>query len=468
MISTQPGGTKTNEEGTITVPPPADGTGVIRPEALDFLNGDKLQGSFLSIDPKRGVRWRHPSMKQPIDINLASLSKVKLERARPTNSNVKPSCTVRLINRDELQGELVSLDTGHLTLVTWYAGTLVIPRPMIDVIVPGQGKGTSVYEGPTTLEGWTMRGGGVRRGVNAAGPWRYSNGAFLCATSGSIGRDFRLPPMVNVEFEITWRRYIQFAVSIFTDNLESYGGNCYMFQFNNLSVYVQRMSRNGDSSSFGQAEIPGFSQKSKARISIRANKEQKTLYLLVDGVLVKQWTDTADFSPGSGLLFFQQGQTYAKLSDIRISEWDGKLEDPTAAAAVAQANEDLVKLANADKITGTLKTIKDGKMSFDTSFAALDVPMDRVTQIELAGKAGKNPQPAPGEIRAVFAEGGSVTLQIERWDDRQVVASSPSFGKVKFAPLAFSAIQFNLDKRKAEPETNEPDDLGAGDPLMAE
>ena len=467
VILNQPVEARTNQAEGITVPAPADGTGAIRPETIDFLNGDKLQGSFLSIDPKRGVRWRHPAMKQPIDINLASLAKVKLERPRSTNAHAKQSCRIRLVNQDELQGEMVSFDTEHLTLATWYAGTLVIPRQLVDVIVPGQGQGTSIFEGPTTLDGWTMRGGGARRGVNAAGPWRYANGAFTSTASGSIGRNFQLPPLVKVDFEVSWRRYMQFALSIFTDNLESYGGNGYMFQFNNLSVYLQRMSRNGDASSFGQTELPGFSQKSKARFSIRANKEQKTLFLLVDGALVKQWTDTAAFSPGSGVLFFQQGQSYVKISDIRISEWDGKFENPAAAAA-AQAKEDVVTLVNADKVTGTLKAIKAGKMSLETSFATLDVPMERVTQIELAGTPGDNPKPAPGEIRAVFAEGGSVTLQIERWDDRQVVASSPSFGKAKFAPLAFSAIQFNLDKRKAEAEPNETDELGAGEALFTE
>ena len=474
VISTQPTETKTNDTSGIVVPPPEDGTEPGRLEVLEFLNGDKLHGSFVSLDAKRGVLWRHPAMKQPLEINLAGLAKVKMDRTRATNATAaagarreaKLRCSVRLTNHDELQGELLSLDAERLTFGTWYAGTLNIPRKLIDSIVPGQGPGTSVYEGPTGLEGWTMRSGGMRRGPNGTGPWRFSNGAFVCTTSGSIGREFKLPAMANVEFDLNWRRYLQFAVSVFTDNLESYGGNAYMFQFNNVSAYVQRMSRNGDSSSFGQAELPGFNLKTKAHFSIRANKEQKTLFLLVDGVLVKQWTDTADFSPGNGLLFLQQGQSFIKISDLRISEWDGKLEASGAPAAPAKV--DSVRLANTDKITGTLQAIRDGKLSFKTSFATLDVPMERVTEIDFSDEGVEKLKPAPGAVRAQFAEGGSVTVQIEHWDDRQVAAASPSFGKAKFAPLAFSILHFNLDQQKTESEASETDEAGAGDALIVE
>ena len=476
VVSNSPSETAaTNSAGTMASPP-ADGRGPGRLEVLEFLNGDKLHGSFVSVDTQRGVVWRHPFMKQPLAITLASLAKVKLDRPgtphSDTNATVRAGgegrarCNVRLFNRDELQGDLLALDAERLTFATWYAGTLNIPRQLISSILPGLAQGTTVFEGPTGLEGWTIRGGGMRRGLNAASPWRFTSGAFICTSSGSIGREFNLPPMANVEFDLNWRRYLQFAVSVFTDNLESYGGNAYMFQFNNVSAYVQRMSRNGDSSSFGQAELPGFNQKTKAHFSIRANKEQKTLYLLVDGVLVKQWTDTAEFSPGNGLLFFQQGQSFVKISDLRISEWDGKFEAPGAPAL--KAKQDSVRLANTDQITGTLQSIRDGKMSFKTSFATLDVPMDRVAHIEFSRPAAENSPPAPGLVRAQFAGGGSVTFQIERWDGQQVTVSSPSFGQAKFAATAFATLQFNLDQQKTESETNEPDDAGGSDALIME
>jgi hypothetical protein len=461
---------KTNDKEGV-VPPPGGEKETSRSDLLEFLNGDVLHGTFLSVDPKGGTRWQHAAIKQVVEINPGSISKIRLDRPKSTNATPRQICSVRLTNNDELLGELISLDDESLNLETWYAGSLNIPRKMIGYIAPGQAKLASIYEGPGGLEGWTVKGGGgggrigMVRGGGGGNSWKYANGAFFSAGNGTIGRDLKLPPLSNIEFDLSWRGYLQLAVSIYSDTLESYGGNSYMMQFNYSSVYMQRMTRNGESSSFGQVEIPAFNQKAKARVSLRSNKETKTISLLIDGAMVKQWTDRGEFASGGGLVFFQQGQGFAKISNLRVSEWDGKFEDQSAASA--KSKEDLVKLANNDKISGALKTIKDGKMSFNTAFATLDVPIERVAQIELSGEKSDKVGQKAGDVRAVFVDRGTVTFQLERWDDQQVVGNSPNFGKVKFLPTAFTMIQFNLDKVKTpEGDAGDAGDLGPSDPIL--
>jgi hypothetical protein len=469
IINQSATGKSNDKEGV--VPPPGGERESSRSDLLEFLNGDVLHGTFLSVDAKGGTRWQHTAIKQVVEINLGSISKIRLDRPKSTNATPRQICSVRLTNNDELLGELISLDDESLNLETWYAGSLSIPRKMIGYIAPGQAKLASIYEGPGGLEGWTVKGGGgagrigIVRGGGAGNSWKYANGAFFSAGNGTIGRDFKLPPLSNIEFDLSWRGYLQLAISIYSDTLESYGGNSYMMQFNYSSVYMQRMTRNGESSSFGQVEIPAFNQKAKARVSLRSNKETKTISLLIDGAIVKQWTDRGEFASGGGLVFFQQGQGFAKISNLRISEWDGKFEDQSAASA--KSKEDLVKLANNDKISGALKTIKDGKMSFNTAFATLDVPIERVAQIELSGEKSDKVGQKAGDVRAVFVDRGTVTFQLERWDDQQVVGNSPNFGKVKFLPTAFTMIQFNLDKAKTpEGDAGDAGDLGPSDPIL--
>jgi len=441
--------------GNIAVPKPTTGSetedsgssSATSSDAVQFLNGDTLHGVLQSIDAQTGVRWQHPEVKQMIEFLPANIAKIKLQKKKSSAQKPPQTCAVRLTNRDELLGNLVSLDAEKLNLDTWYAGKVAIQRKMVQSITPMQGGFSSLYEGPTGLEGWTS-------GKNNQAGWKYENSAFITARPNSlIGRDFKLPAMSSVEFEMAWRGQLQFIVCIYTDSFDNYyASNSYILNIQSGYVYMQRVMKNGGQTQLGQAQIPSLNQKSKARISIYSNKEKGSISLLVDSALVQQWKDPAGFAgQGGGVLFVTQGQSYMKLTNIRVSEWDGKFEDQTG--ATTKTKEDVVKLVNNDKVSGALQTIRDGKISFQTSYATVDIPMERVASIEMAGEKAEQAKRVAGEVRASFAERGNVTLLLERWDNKQVIGSSQNFGKLQFAPEAFQAIQFNLDKEKPATET---------------
>ena len=70
-------------------------------------------------------------------------------------------------------------------------------------------------------------------------------------------------------------------------------------------------------------------------------------------------------------------------------------------------------------------------------------------------------------VGLVAPDRGTVTFQLERWDDQQVVGTSPNFGKVKFLPTAFTMIQFNLDKAKTvDSDAGEAGDTGPSDLIL--
>jgi hypothetical protein len=441
-----------------------------RLDTLEFLNGDALQGAFQSIETGRGLRWRHPAIKQPIEVSLGSLARVKLQRAEPAPAPPPAArlCSVRLANRDDLLGELVALDGDKLQLATWFAGTLSIPRAMLAGITTGQTNLTAIYEGPNGLEGWTVSraGAGFRRGGVQDGPgaWRYTHGAFVSAGTGGIGREFKAGPLVNIEFDLAWRGYLQLALNLFSDTLEMYGGNAYLMQLSQGSLFLQRFSRVGDFGAFGSIEVPALATKNKARVSLRANRDLKTLALVVDGALVKQWTDRSDFPPGGHVVFNQLGQGYARVSNIRVSAWDGKFDD--LGGAPVRAREDLVRLANQDKVAGTVKAIRDGKLNLATAYATLDVPLERVVAIEFGSESAAPPAPGAGDVRLLFADRGALTLQLERWTPQEVMGRSPAYGPLKLDPAAFSVLQFNLDKPRAG-EADSADALEEGpDPRL--
>ena len=470
-----------------------------RPETLTLLSGDNFRGNFLTFDAKSGLHWKHPAIKEPLVVDAESLSLIRVERPKAKAANQRHTFAVKFINDDELLGEVLEMDAEKLLLKTWYAGTLTIPRKAVRLITPGQSSVTAVYEGPTGMEGWStgnrntvgraipfgaingvaegavqILGGnvivnGVPVAANPVAPgvavpgvaspsgWQFNNDGFVSSTSGAtIGRKVDFPKLANIEFDLAWRGYPNIAIHLFTDKLEQYQGNAYVLNLNQSNAYLYRMSPETGQTRLGNAASRMQGPKTSAQVSLRVNKEQKTFAVLVDGVLVGQWNDRDAFAgKGNGLMFISQGSGGLKVSGIRVCEWDGRLPLANAAASAAKLTEDYARLANNDGISGVFKGIKDGKAAFSTSFApSLEIPLDRVGQIELA--APEKPALAPGFVRAAFKGRGLLTFKLESWTDQEVKVSSPNFGSATFTPDIFSLLEFNLDK----PRTSVNDPLG--------
>ncbi len=474
-----------------------------RLETLTMLGGDNFRGNFISFDGNSGLRWQHPAIKQPMEIDSGSLSLIRLERPRSKGTTQRHTFAVKLINDDELLGEVLEMDTEKLLFKTWYAGTLTIPRKSVRSITPGQSSTTAIYEGPTGMEGWTAGnrstvGRGLPLGVNqqieiqrgvqldgaalgavqilggnvivngvpmvrpaqtvTAGGWQFSNDAFVSSIGGgaTIGRDVNFPKLANIEFDMAWRGYLNCAVHLYTDKLDQTPSNAYVLNITQSSVYLNRMSPETGQTRIGNATLRLTAPKTSAQISIRVNKEQKTFAVLIDGVLAGQWNDRDAFGgKGNGLMYLSQGSGAMKISGIRVCEWDGRLPLANTSTTPAKLSEDFARLGNNDSLSGAFKGIKDGKASFSTSFAPnLEIPLDRVGHIELL--TPEKPAPLPGSVRATFRGRGLLTFKLESWSEKEVKVSSPNFGNATFTPEVFSQLEFNLDK----PRTTNNDSLG--------
>ena len=104
-------------------------------------------------------------------------------------------------------------------------------------------------------------------------------------------------------------------------------------------------------------------------------------------------------------------------------------------------------MENQDKVSGKLKSIEDGKALFTSSYADLTVPLDRIEEINMSSEGADQAKRNAGDIRAFFADRGSITMQLESWDSKQATATSPNFGKATFSSDAFLRLQFNLNRQ---------------------
>lgn len=420
-------------------------------DTLFFRNGDLLYGALQGILPNKAVAWRHPDAQGQIDFITQSISEIQLgTRARHT-FHAANSCRVHLTNHDELEGNLQQFDSEKIVLESWYAGTIEIPRKRIQYLMPKPTQFPPSFEGIAGLDGWTM-GRGAGPAPTTTGEWRYKNGAFYAVQAASVARDVKLPEVASIQFDLAWKGMLYVAIALYTDYLhpvsltaketEPNFGGFYSLQLNNYTANLLPVTKHDPIRYLGQIAVPGFSQKNQVHLEIRVNKQKRSIALMADGVLLKQWIDTEGFvGQGTGMRFVHQGQGAIKLNNLRISEWDGQFEERPSNPP--DSKFDLAKLQNGDRVIGVVQSIRDSKMVFTpTEGPALDVPINRVKLVELAGMRSEFPRNDQSNVRASFRGGGSVTFQLEKWDDQQVIGNSPNFGKAVFNPAAFERIQF--------------------------
>ena len=138
-----------------------------------------------------------------------------------------------------------------------------------------------------------------------------------------------------------------------------------------------------------------------------------------------------------------QGQGAVKLTNIKVTEWDGTFEDP--AMVTPNKTQDMARLKNGDRLIGSVKSIRDGKLSIEGAGTVLDVPVTRVKQVELASAQPSGAKSNEQTVRAYFTSGaGSLRFNLVKWTIVELSATSENFGTASFKPAAFSRIVFDL------------------------
>lgn len=425
-------------------------------DVLYFLNGDRLRGTLLDATPADfGLKWRNAEVDGPMAISLRQLDRVKLGRRAESDSKT-PVSLVRLSNDDSLSGEIVSLQGDALVLKTTYAGNVTLKRSMLSQICPGKEVAGVIYEGPEDMTGWITGDGGT------AG-WTVKEGQLIGVGSSSVGRDLPdLPDSAEIQFTVASDGpYLQLNVAFCSDNLRGISGNTYYFQFSGSSGYLYRYSNNSGSRNLGQ----GFQLEGrrgmpmrKADMRILVNRQKKTIALVINGSLVRQWTDPEGFpGSGKGLLFAPSGNR-CRIGAIRVAAWDGRI---VQAGDVADSGSpaDSVVLANGDKISGKLIAIQGKAAKLETSYAPLEIPLERISEIALGREGRERARRNKNDIQCKFAGGGTLTLDFVSLEKGQLAGKSENFGEIKLSLSAFEGIKFNPWTRPVE--SKDPADPGS-------
>lgn len=429
-------------------PPDTDPAGDFTREKTDvlvFMNRDRLHGMLEAVDPPGGgLRWKHAGASNAIAFALSGLSHVKLA-ARPAEGQVTHKALVHLTNGDLLAGDIEELNGTNLVLNTWYAGRVCVRRNMLAAIEPSVATSSVVYEGPGDIAGWLFPA------VNAGRKsWSLRNGALSAIDPVPIGRNIEnLPDQADIEFEADWRGQPYFFVSVFSDNLRQYSGNCYVLRITGPSVYLYRYDQNAGSQNMGNVSIAQFVNdgNQRARFNILVDRKTARLMLTINGRLVQQWTDAGGFAgKGNGLVFQPQNAGELRISRIRVSKWDGRT--PKEPQAAEKGDQDLMRFANADKVSGTLQQIVQGKASFVTSYATLDVPLERIDRVDFSEGKVERARRNAGDVLAHFNGRGRVTLRLARLGDGRLEGDSENVGTLALPLAACRLLELNIYEEK--------------------
>jgi hypothetical protein len=231
-----------------------------------------------------------------------------------------------------------------------------------------------------------------------------------------------------------------------------YSSSAYLVYLGTGSISIQRVQAGAGAVMLGQTQIPDMFRRNKMHFEIRCNKEDATISLFADGKFIQRWKDPNQggfVAKGGGIVFFSQVEARSlRLSNIRVTEWDGRFEPESMTNTPPDL--DVVFLANRDKVFGKVLALEETKATVETKQTKLDIPLERVTQIRFA-KADSETNTLPHEVRASFPGGESVVFKLDQWDASAVKGTSRTFGALTFDPKNIRQMKFNLNRAPADP-----------------
>ena len=448
-------------------------------EAVYMLNGDIISGKFVEFNHENGLKWVAANIRPALHIDPAGIDRVTFEgqpQAKALQSRI-------LLNSgSELAGQLEFADTDKVVINSWYAGRLEFKRTTIKAIIPASGSsGRITFSGPTASSGWIFSTankaegrigilpvprivpGGVPKKKAANGKFQFNGNSLNSTGSGAMaGRKVEFPDKSITEFDLDWTGssprvsgYFTLNVNFFSNNLKS-SKNSHSYGLR-LSQTGANLSRHGMqdgepvSDRLGQnARVNLTGIGSRARFSFRADRKKRTFVLLINGQKVANWKDKEKFAgKGEGLVFSTRSSSPLKISNIRISEWDGSL--PASYETVPGVNkQDFVRLSNNDTITGSVVGIRENQIKIKTSFAEVNVPLTRISIVQFASKDAPVKEKLPkGTVTAKLKSHGSLNFKLNSWQGGKLEVESPDFGSATIDGSIIESITFNPNKKRA-------------------
>jgi len=272
-----------------------------------------------------------------------------------------------------------------------------------------------------------------------AGPsWIFRNGAFYSVSTGTLGRECNLPAKARVEFDLAWKGQPYFRFQFYTRSVEHFDFSDGWQFYSSASGLLYPMRRSGGAVT--SARVPQMVNKNSVRLTFLLDTDKESVTVLADGEKVQDWRGLGRPGNGTGIVFYNFNvNARLRVSNIRISPWDGAAGE---APAEAEAQEATVKFVNQDRASGAIQEIQQNRLVLQAAGGRLEIPITRVATIALPTPAAATTTNS-GSVQLSLHRNERLTLALERWEGEVITATSPVFGQLRLQPAAVRSLRFN-------------------------
>ena len=419
-------------------------------DRLFFRNGDSLAGNLAIFDSRSGIQWLRDDAGEPITFSITNASSIDLGQIPPAVPWQSVSHRIRLRGDDLVSGVIESCDSSTVRIATPSAGVITAQRSALVSIVAPPPPETAVYQGPTGLDGWVQ-------GSSALAPfegqqWSYRTGAFYAANSASIARDVHLPPMASIQFDLRWQSQFQVNVALYADSAQPVSllakdnepafSGFYSLQLNNATANLMAVKQGDALRNFDPVILQSITQADRAHVDVRVNTNHGSFYLLLNGVMVKEWTDPTGFIGKGTMLRFVNSGSFGpvKISNIRVTRWDGVLSERPSVDP--SGGRDVIRLDDDSVVQGRLLAIADSKMTLSNAQGIVEIPLSRLRQLDFAKPSSSQPSvPPTGYVRVFFGQSSRLTLKVDQFDRKTLRGANADFEKVEIDGSSVTRLQ---------------------------
>jgi len=416
-----------------------------------FFNHDRLAGHLKTIE-NHNLIWHHNDCKNNMKFPQKEIRYIGLTNKNRTIPNSTNNTIVKLINTDTIYGNIIEISQTNLTIDTWYAGQLTIPRKFIKTIDIGRIQDKSIYTGPNNIKNWKIQKG-------KKNSWTIKNHTLTNKRERSIiGTNVTLPDCSRIDFVASWENEVNFNFLFYTDKLNKFTCNSYLINVNYNQIYLKSNSSNGRTKQLLSMSNTKLGNTSSASFSIFTDKKNKRVTIMVNGKLSKTWQENSK-SPfaGKGTSIMIHNGSYCKLEikNIVISNWDGKLPKRAELNIQDKTETDIAILNTGAIINGSVITLKDKKLILQTPYGTLNIPQKRISSLTFKkDTTTKTIKTNNNEIIAYYRNKklGHITLNNQLLTNNTFKINSPIFKNAEFKLEAFQLLKLNIhDKRHQTP-----------------
>ena len=280
---------------------------------IHLTNGDYATGRLVDSQGSSRLAWQSPAFTGPFEFSIQAMNTIQFPIPAKLIQPEGAYC-FELAGGDVLFGSLVALQGNEAGVEVAGIGRLHVERSLLRRMYRWQGGTELLFSGPSGLKGWTTSG--------AAKAWREESGHLLTDQSGAVlQRDFSLPAMARVEFELSWKAKPDFELALGASDSKS-ALRAFRFEVWENELVVQRETeRDADLTSLQPAQ-PG-----PGRIHLQAFLDQPKGRLLVfssGGMKLADLTVTTTKPQTLGGLQLTNKSGDVRLERLSIGRWNGE------------------------------------------------------------------------------------------------------------------------------------------------